>query len=164
MFNQIKSTILLLLFFLLLPDFNYAESEILQPIIVEIIDVIDGDTVLIKNGEELQEIDIMWIDAPELNQPFGREAKAFIEKIIKNGIVAKIEHCPANIDYDPYLVLHGKSGDHQDYHIQMLMDGLAWVRYGYGVGMYSGQQWQAKQNKVGLWSEENPIPPWEWSR
>ena len=45
----------------------------------------------------------------------------------------------------------------------MVEQGMAWV-YDYYVTdkTFYTNQTSARDNKKGIWSDENPIPPWSW--
>lgn len=61
-----------------------------------VIKVLDGDTFVIENGEEVR---LIGIDAPELSQPYARESKDFLKGLILNKQV-KLEK--DNTDRDRY--------------------------------------------------------------
>jgi endonuclease YncB( thermonuclease family) len=43
--------------------------------------------------------------------------------------------------------------------------GLAWHFKKYSEDFeYAELETEAKKNKIGIWSEENPISPWEWRK
>lgn len=112
---------------------------------------VDGDSLL-RNGTE--RLRIQGIDAPELSQPGGLEAKARLEEFADSGIT-----CYGNeIDrYQRRLVKCTSEG--VDVGGAMVYEGLAWSYYD-----YPKHQINAQAAKRGLWSQPNPIPPQQWRR
>lgn len=48
---------------------------------------------------------------------------------------------------------------------ELIKQGLAWHFKKYSEDSeYAELEIEAKNNKIGLWSEENPISPWEWRK
>ena len=48
---------------------------------------------------------------------------------------------------------------------ELVKQGLAWHFKKYSEDFeYSELETEAKKNKIGIWSEENPISPWEWRK
>ncbi len=49
--------------------------------------------------------------------------------------------------------------------LQMIKDEYAWhyKKYSTDQVMEKAEK-EAKQNKLGLWKENHPLPPWEWRR
>ncbi|MGV7096303.1 thermonuclease family protein [Desulfovibrio sp. QI0434] len=112
-------------------------------------------------------IRVYGVDCPELGQPYGAEARDMTTKLL-NG--RRVEIIPAQtrksykrevagvVLLDDMIVL-------QD---TLISDGLAWVddRFCHMAVCDSWRQHQAdaKAAKRGLWSVENPTPPWTWRR
>lgn len=164
----------LLIFFLLLlsgckhPESNDYEERIndTKSIIVnenntindsfKVIGVKDGDTfVILFEGKE-QVIRFAHIDRPEKNQPFSKKAKYFVSDICF-GKNIKLIH--AN-KYDTYerLIAEIILEDGTNLNKELIKQGLAWHFKKYSEDYeYAELEIEAKNNKIGLWSEENPI-------
>ena len=56
------------------------------------------------------------------------------------------------------IYLNGK-----DINAQMVESGYAWA-YRKFSKKYTAQESKAKSQKLGLWRDKEPIPPWEWRR
>lgn len=129
----------------------------------KVIGVKDGDTfVLLINGIE-QVIRFAHIDCPEKKQPFGKTAKYFVSDICF-GKNVKIIH---NGKYDRYkrLIAEVILKDGTNLNKELIKQGLAWhfIKYSDDIE-YSELEKEAKRNRIGLWSEKNPISPWEWRK
>ncbi len=51
--------------------------------------VLDGDSLLLKNGEELR---LIGIDAPEKDQEFGDRSRAFVRSLLKKGALISVDY------------------------------------------------------------------------
>ncbi|MBP6182918.1 thermonuclease family protein [Flavobacterium sp.] len=103
------------------------------------------------------------IDCPEKKQPYGKTAKYFVSDncLGKN---VKIIH---NNNYDRYkrLIAEVILEDGTNLNKELIKQGLAWHFKKYSdVKEYSELENEAKINKIGLWSEQNQIPPWQWRK
>ncbi|PIC87942.1 hypothetical protein CSV72_01990 [Sporosarcina sp. P20a] len=132
---------------------------------VELVKVIDGDTIkIIYDGKE-QNVRYLLIDTPETNhprlgkQPFGEEAKIRNKELIESGKLEIEFDVGERFDkYDrllAYIYVDGKS-------VQkiLLSEGLARVAYVYPpntrhLDPYEQSQVVAKEKKLGIWSIEN---------
>ena len=123
--------------------------------------VIDGDTVYgLMNGKTYK-LRLSEIDAPERDQPFGRQSKVFLRDLLKDGeFNADIS---AQDQYGRYLARLYNNG--VDINRTMVSEGMAWVYDDYvkDKTFYQNQQ-EAQEQKKGLWSKRYPAPPWEWRR
>ncbi|WP_078379613.1 thermonuclease family protein [Sutcliffiella halmapala] len=132
---------------------------------VSVTRVIDGDTIkAIINGKE-ESLRFLLVDTPETNhprmsgpQPFGKEAKEFVEELLKDGTV-EIEMDVGERDrYGrllAYLYVEGESVQEA-----LLQRGLARVAYIYPpntryVDQFQAIQKEAQNNAIGIWSVEN---------
>lgn len=120
----------------------------------------DGDTFWIDHGDASTKIRVRFADAPEHDQPYGAEAKAFTAKFLGTGNIVCIPHGKS---YDRVLadviVNNGSLG------AALVTEGLAWVdtRYTKNKALIASQA-QAKAAKKGLWADKAPIAPWDWRK
>ena len=49
--------------------------------------VIDGDTVHVFSKGEVLKVRLVEIDTPEMDQPHGKEAKEYLENLLKDGYI-----------------------------------------------------------------------------
>ena len=63
------------------------------------------------------------------------------------------------------VLLVGVYYDDKNLNEELLKAGLAWhfKRYSNDEKLQAMED-QARANKIGLWQESNPIPPWDWRR
>jgi endonuclease YncB( thermonuclease family) len=130
--------------------------------------VIDGDTVyLLNHNYEKLKVRLQHIDAPELDQSYGKESKFLLEQLILNKKVTVIGD-----KKDIYKRLLGViSLDDVDINLEMIKAGAAWhfKKYAkfdqteYQYQIYDENEHQAKLKKIGLW-KENAISPWLWRK
>ena len=136
-----------------------ASSELIQDLKVE--KIIDGDTVYATMEGKPYKLRLTEIDAPERDQPFGRQSKVFLRELLKDGeFDADIS---GKDQYGRYLARLYDNG--VDINRKMVNEGMAWVYDFYVTDktFYKNQQ-SAQQEKKGIWSKRFPAPPWEWRR
>ena len=125
-----------------------------------VIDVLDGDTIIVLRNKTRLTVKLPGIDAPELDQPFGPEAKRFAAKLVK-GRVVTIETAEAgNPIYGGVRFSKNRILAHE-----MVKAGFAWTTSMDKTSTFAKVQATAKAARLGLWvnsEEEEPIPPWEW--
>lgn len=141
------------------------ESRISWPVV----DVLDGDTiVLARSRYELFRVRIYGVDAPEpanpkantVAQPFSEAATKFTRDLLLNRIV-----CVQMTGGESYgrvvanVYINGKSVGHA-----LVKKGLAW--WAFELIPQDPELARlhriAQKNGLGLWSDVDPIPPWEW--
>jgi micrococcal nuclease len=129
----------------------------------KVIGVKDGDTfVILFEGKE-QVVRFAHIDCPEKKQPFGKKAKYFVSDMCF-GKNIKLLH---ENKYDRYkrLIAEVILEDGTNLNKELVKLGLAWHFKKYSEDFeYAELETEAKKNKIGIWSEENPISPWEWRK
>jgi len=120
--------------------------------------VSDGDTLWVRppQGGAARAVRIEGIDAPELCQPGGAEAR--------EALAARVLHRPVRIsssredDWGRALARVELGG--QDVGGQLVREGHAWsYRYRRDAGPYAKEQRQARQARRGLWREPDPMEP-----
>ena len=149
--NKISSILLLIL----LSGVGYSQSYK-----GKITKVVDGDTYFFQTTNETLKVRMFGIDAPEGNQPFGKESKEFMSKYIHKDATL-VSH-----GHDQYKRILGTLFiDGQDINLLSVKGGYAWHYKRYlDDKQYADAQENAKKNKLGLWGLSNPIPPWNWRR
>ena len=122
--------------------------------------VIDGDTItfMTQKGVELR-IRLADIDAPELNQPWGKVAKNTLNTwaLGERGYITIV-------DTDRYKRKVGYLFvDDANLNQRLVANGLAWVYVEYlrDTSLINTQEHAKKLNK-GLWSSSNPVNPSKW--
>lgn len=118
--------------------------------------VIDGDTLKITHPDgSVRQTELLWIDAPEREQPMGRQATLYLQKNLLKQEVSFDKHQQVLMDNTPVAQL-------------LLENGLAWdisQDAPFEIQLRHREiQAQAMNNGVGLWSLEHAlrVPPWQW--
>lgn len=137
-------------------------------LIGEVVAVADGDTVTVLDSDKQQHrIRLAGIDAPEKRQAFGNRSRQALASMVFRQHVT--------VDYqktDRYGRLIGKVFANQvDINLKILRIGLAWHYKDYqgeqsveDRAAYSEAESTARNDGVGLWQDQNPMPPWEFRR
>ncbi len=154
---------LILVLFLFLSNFAYAKT--IEGLVVG---VADGDTITVLDQQKnTYKIRLQGIDAPEKKQAFGEKSKQSLHDLVHNKQV-RIEYDKE----DKYGRTVGKVtlGD-LDVCLQQLVLGMAWhyKKYQneqsvYDRALYSETELKSKSLKLGLWTEDTPMPPWEFRK
>jgi len=138
-----------------------------KSIVGKVTKVIDGDTIVVTpNGGRGKKIRMYRIDAPEKDQPCGDKATAFLKELIggKNVEVKYSKHD----DYGRILgtVFFKSEKGLVDVNLTMILNGWAWHYYSFKTNdkfpAYDKGEQAARNAKVGLWEEANPIRPYDW--
>lgn len=132
--------------------------------------VIDGDTMIIENGEQTFKVRLECIDAPELGQPFGREARDHLRELLQEQTVTVVTK--KKDIYGRFLaVLYFGVRDPQikgveraiNVNKKMVVDGYAWSYMHKNKG-YNQLEEYAQRYGVGLWSQPTPESPWNYRK
>lgn len=125
-----------------------------------VIGVHDGDTLtLLVAGNKQIKIRMGQIDAPESNQSFGQKSKQLLSKMTfgKDAVIIKEA-------VDRYGRIVGDVFvNGENINIAQVRQGMAWAyrRYAHDKSLMQAEL-LARNDRVGLWSEPNPIPPWDY--
>lgn len=136
-----------------------------QKITYKVIGIKDGDTfVLLIDGKE-QTVRFAHIDCPEKKQPFGNKAKQFVSEMCF-GTYVTLEINPKNkYDRNKRLIAEIILEDGRNLNKELVKAGLAWHFKKYSDSEeYAQIETEARNNKIGIWSEPNPIAPWDWRK
>ncbi|MFY9085391.1 thermonuclease family protein [Aliarcobacter cryaerophilus] len=138
---------------------SYANS---LELIGKVVKVTDGDTVTILSADKTQhKIRLNDIDAPEKKQAFGNKSKDNLAKYIAGKTVT--------VKYqkkDKYKRILGTIYyNNRDINLQQVKDGYAWVykKYSNNQNYYKAEK-LAKDKRIGLWADKNPLEPWEFRK
>lgn len=129
----------------------------------KVIGIKDGDTVVILLEGNIQKtLRLAEVDCPENSQPFGKNAKQFTSDQIFGKQINFIE-----TDTDRYgrtiAKIYYDNGKYLS--AELIKNGLGWWYYRYSNDENLGVlENEASNNKIGLWSDPNSIPPWDWRR
>jgi micrococcal nuclease len=124
----------------------------------KVIDVVDGDTLIVNDARGRLTLHLDGIDAPELDQELGREAKALLSKLAarKVATVRVKSRAPAGAESIARLQVKGT-----DLSVALLEAGLAWYcRRHTGNPDMRRAETAARLERKGIWRASHPIPPW----
>jgi len=155
--------LLMVLSFFLLSCGNSKENNIEDEIKGKVIKIKDGDTIeILFNGKPIT-IRFAHIDCPEKKQAFGNVAKKFTADKCFGQIVTIV----SDKKFDRHKRLIGEVINEKGENVnkELVKAGLAWHFLKYSTDKsYSYLETTARQNKIGLWVESNPTPPWDWRK
>jgi micrococcal nuclease len=131
----------------------------------KVIAIKDGDTIEVLYENNTVLIRLAHIDCPEIKkqQPFGQAAKKFTS-----------DHCFTQMvtiqsegKFDLYKRLIAVIiNDHgENVNKALVKAGLAWHFLKYSTdNSYDKLEAIARANRIGLWADEDPTPPWKWRK
>ena len=138
-----------------------AFAQIGQTFTAPVSRVADGDTITVVHDGDTTRIRLDGIDTPEMDQAFGVQARAFISSRVSDRQVTVTVH-----DVDRYGRFVGRVQiDGVDLSVALVSEGLAWhyTRYSDDVVLARAEA-EARAKKIGLWSQQSPLPPWVFRR
>lgn len=125
--------------------------------------VLDGDTIIASSpaltGSE--HFRLVEIDAPESEQPYGREAKLALDE--------KLDCAPLHVveqGRDIYgRILATVYCGQRNINLEMVKSGAAWAYRKYMRDEdYLKAELYAREKHLGLWANGDEIAPWNWRR
>ena len=133
----------------------------------KVIEVNSGDVITIFNLNRPVRVRLLGVDAPELDQAFGDVARKHLADLVSDRSVL-VEY--SGIDGD-HSVNGRVSFEGIDIGAQMIRDGAAWVDpssqhrlSATDREVYQESEAAARNERRGLWQQENPVAPWEFAR
>ena len=128
--------------------------------------VVDGDTLVVLDSSNTQhKIRLAGIDCPERKQPWGQRARqALSDQVFNNQVTVECDKV------DRYGRTVGKIlTDDRDVNLALVRDGMCWWYRKYAGeqspvdrGLYEAAEDAAHDKRKGLWTDPDPVPPWEW--
>lgn len=134
----------------------------------KVVGVLDGDTIDVLDAAHVKHrIRLAGIDAPEKRQAYGEKSKQSLSDMVFGEQVQVEAH-----KRDRYGRRVGKVlVNGQDANLQQISLGMAWFYRQYESELspddrskYAGGELSARQNRLGLWADKNPVPPWGFRR
>jgi micrococcal nuclease len=126
-----------------------------------VIVVMDGDTLMVLHEGKKLKIRLANIDAPELDQAFGRESRLALQ----NRVLKKQIHVTSRA-IDRYgRMIADISLDGRSVNEEQVLNGMAWEYSHYHTDQhYKSLQDQAEKAQGGLWGAGNPMTPEHWRK
>ena len=128
----------------------------------KVVRVSDGDTCDVESAAgKVVRIRIYGIDAPELSQEFGKEARKYLDaRIFRQEVMIE------KFYDDQYGRCVGKVLlESQDIALELLREGMVWHYIQYSTDPeYATAERLARRERKGLWKAEAPVAPWEYRK
>lgn len=123
--------------------------------------VVDGDTFVADLEGGRRRIRLARIDAPERRQAFGRRAEQALRDLVWK---RRVQISWARLDRNCRPIADVRT-DGVDVSEAMVRKGMAWQYTAFSQDpRLTAIEQQARSGHVGLWSDPDPTPPWEWRR
>ena len=128
-----------------------------------VLSITDGDTLKAQVNSQVITIRLAEIDAPERDQPFGKNAHAALEQLVAG---KKLWITVIDIDrYDRQVAQLMTQGSNQDVNAALVSAGYAWVYRQYPHRpLLLSLETAAREKRVGLWSGKDSVAPWDWRK
>jgi micrococcal nuclease len=130
----------------------------------KVIEVNSGDVLTISNLNRPVRVKLLGVDAPEMNQVFGDVAKKHLaDLVLDKSVLVEYSGIAADSSLTGRVLL-----DNADIGAQMIRDGAAWFDTNTNRlsvtdrDVYQQSEQAARNERRGLWQEDNPIAPWEF--
>jgi len=122
--------------------------------------VVDGNNFrLLDDAGTEHQIRFMYVETPELSQPWGFKAKKIVEKHLLGKTIHVIHRY-----FDGHGRILGRVYVGDEYiNMWLVRQGLAWARPDAPEPFRKAMN-EARAAKRGLWIAEHPVPPWFWRR
>lgn len=124
---------------------------------VKVLAVVDGDTFVAREGDKLYMLQLRSLEAPELRQAYGVQARERLAEWIAERWVmiwpTKGTGCLISVQVE--------TTDGADISERMLSKGLLWARESAPEELRRHET-AARLRKVGLWMDLSPESPWEY--
>jgi len=140
---------------------TWCQADIIHGVVVA---VVDGDTITVLDVARVQHrIRLDGIDAPEKRQAYGQRSKQSLSELVFNQAVEVHTYKRDRYGREIGKVLHNG----QDVNLEQIRRGMAWFYRQYERELtkedrmlYDASEASARLDRVGLWRDESPTPPW----
>jgi endonuclease YncB( thermonuclease family) len=149
--NRFKHAFMLFLIITSIPSDLYAWEGL-------VVGVPEGDIITILKNDQQITIRLAAIDCPEMDMPYGPRARTFTARLVAD---KKVRVWPVASDSKGRVMAFVFS-EKKNLNKELLSAGLAWHHKTYARDPELAKlAFKARSKKIGLWSQPNPIPPWE---
>ena len=133
-----------------------------------VVGISDGDTLTLLDASNTQhKIRLAGIDSPEKGQSFGQVCKQSLSDLAYDHTV--------QIDWkklDRYSRIIGKVlVNNRDVNLEQIQRGCGWHYKKYQNEQspddrlsYDKAEENARMSRIGLWADNEPVPPWDWRK
>lgn len=128
----------------------------------KVIQIADGDTItVLKENKRQVKIRLNGIDCPERGQAYGKKATEFTKDLValQMVIIETFGHDQYGRTIGEIFLKDGRNLNHE-----LVKYGWCWWYREYAPGnlVLKKLEADAKEAKLGLWNDSDPIPPWEF--
>ena len=128
-----------------------------------VVKVSDGDTItVLDEAKHSIRVRVWGIDAPESKQAYGQASRRHLaERIAGQDVRLEVR---GKDRYGRVLAVVWLGDENEN--LLQLCNGFAWhyVAYAKKATEYADAEKNAREQRLGLWKEPSPIPPWEFRR
>ena len=137
-----------------------------EPLTGHVVGIADGDTLTLLDATKTQhKIRLAGIDSPEKGQPFGQHCKDSLSDLAYDR-AATVESSKL---YRYGRVIGKVLVDDRDVNLEQIRRGCGWHYKKYQNEQslddrlsYNSAEESARADRVGLWTDHEPMPPWDW--
>jgi len=129
----------------------------------KVVSIKDGDTFEILYDSIPERVRLAEIDCPEKSQAFGKNARQYASELC----FGKTVTVTSDGKRDRYGRVVGTitTTDGTNVNEELVKAGLAWHYKHYSKSKtLDAIEQQAREQKVGLWADKDPVAPWEWRK
>ncbi|MCA1643152.1 MAG: thermonuclease family protein [Acidobacteria bacterium] len=166
-FTPLRALTLAALVLACAPTRALTQDELTPFFDARVVGVLDGNTISVSNTSTGQQVYVRLrgIDAPEMQQPRGADARQNLARLVA-GKVVRVEFKTT----DRMGTVEGRVAlDGDDVNLAQLAAGMAWFRTAYynelsddQKKLYRDAEAEARAARRGLWQDDAPAPPWEY--
>ena len=140
----------------------------------EVVAVLDGDTIEVMHRGKAERVRLNGIDCPEKDQAFGSRAKQFTSDLVTGSRPVPFTsdfRCGKEVtvavlgtDLNGRTIASVILPDGRILNYEIISAGFAWWYRAHAPGnkVLERLEQAAREEKHGLWRDENPVPPWEY--
>lgn len=131
----------------------------------QVVAVVGGDTIRVRDARHVQHtVRLAGLDAPEKFQAFGQRSEDSLRELVFQRFVVVEGLRQGASPRAGKVLLEGR-----DMNLEQLQRGFAWYDKSRVQDLsaedrqaYAAAEGDARTQRVGLWRDKSPIPPWEY--
>lgn len=126
-----------------------------------VVSITDGDTLVVLVDQKQVKVRLEGIDSPESRQAFGTQARAALGDYVFNATVKVVTYGKDRYGRTLGVVFR----DGQNINAKLIENGFAWHYKQYSTDPELDRlEREARAAKRGLWSDPNPVEPWNYRK